>query len=104
MFLLLNFFRNFTHQQTNTISTHMPTRIYNILNSKQLPPPVKGIDVLGNNHLQAFPLALLHLALSSCGRVCCYLLFSSLFSPAKTMTCILWKSANITPSRAIWTL
>jgi len=55
----------------------------NKLNNRQLPPPIKGIDVLGNNHLQASPLALLHLALSSCGRVCCYLLFFVALSSCK---------------------
>lgn len=51
----------------------------NMLNYKQLPPPItEGCNCLENN-VQQGPSALLHLAFASCGRVFLYLLFLATF-------------------------
>lgn len=52
-----------------------PTTMHNKLNMRQLPPPIKECNILGNNNLQGTSPALLHLACASCGRACLYLLF-----------------------------
>lgn len=71
---MLKIFRNFTPETNKPSGTDMLKKTLNALNNRQLPPPIRGCNILRNNHLQGTPRALLHLALSICGRV--FLTFS----------------------------